>query len=264
MERNSKESDVAPIDDGFRDAASLTNWVRIILYIHIVVGVVSIASNYVEYQFYSDLRDGVYASEEQAAIDAEANDERQGLVAAVGLLVFVVGGVVILKWIHRANYNARQLGAENLRFTPGWSVGWFFVPIANLWKPYQAMKEIWLASQSPADWSGVSRSPLLPEWWFLWLANGFVGQTILSASLRAETLDELLSVNYLGQGSEVIAILLYVVTLALVNSVFRAQMQHAASGALSEVAFGGEESNPGSGARVSNVSTLDVRFDEEG
>ena len=47
---------------------------------------------------------------------------------------------------HRANYNARQLGAADMRFTPGWAVGWHFIPIAWFWKPYQAMTEIWRAS----------------------------------------------------------------------------------------------------------------------
>ena len=71
-------------------------------------------------------------------------------------------GILVLTWIHRANHNARQLGADDMRFTPGWAVGWYFVPIAWFWKPYQAMKEIWLASANPSDWRGRPVSPLLP------------------------------------------------------------------------------------------------------
>jgi hypothetical protein len=33
-----------------------------------------------------------------------------------------------------------QSSAET--FTPGWAVGWYFIPFANLWKPYQAMSFI--------------------------------------------------------------------------------------------------------------------------
>src|SRR5437868_6687462 len=59
----------------------------------------------------------------------------------VTILVFIITGVLFLRWIHRANRNARALGAQGMRFTPGWAVGWYFIPIASLWKPYQAMKE---------------------------------------------------------------------------------------------------------------------------
>ena len=41
--------------------------------------------------------------------------------------------------------------ADHESFTPGWSVGWFFVPIMNPWKPFQAMREIWQASAEPGN-----------------------------------------------------------------------------------------------------------------
>lgn len=45
--------------------------------------------------------------------------------------------VFIGMWIYRAAWNGRVFaGARQLDFTPGWSVGWYFLPIANLWKPY--------------------------------------------------------------------------------------------------------------------------------
>ena len=73
------------------------------------------------------------------------------LVLAIGLVylaytaVFVVSIVLVAMWIHRAHANLREAGVDGLEFTPGWAVGWFFVPIAQLFKPFQAMRELWAA-----------------------------------------------------------------------------------------------------------------------
>lgn len=52
--------------------------------------------------------------------------------SAIQVLLFVAGAVAWLIWQRRANLRLRAAGREGLRFTPGWSIGWFFVPFANL------------------------------------------------------------------------------------------------------------------------------------
>ena len=56
--------------------------------------------------------------------------------------------------------------------SPGWAAGWFFVPIVYLWKPYYAMKEIWQGSDPDptVDAFNAPVSPLLPLWWWMYLA----------------------------------------------------------------------------------------------
>lgn len=216
-----------PYIERFKNSEKLTNWVRYFLYIQIAVALVSMASGYMEYQLLSDYQNGVYTSQEKAVADGEANDQRQGTIALLYMVVFIVSGILILKWIYRANYNARQLGAKEMQFTPGWSIGWYFVPIATLWKPYQAMKEIWKASHSPNDWSNASVSSILPWWWFFWLANNFFGQAVLRMSLKANEIDELMNVNLVNQASDIVSIPLALITLALVNNIYKAQISHA-------------------------------------
>mgnify|MGYP003704706309 CR=1 FL=1 len=48
--------------------------------------------------------------------------------------VFAVGSVLGLKWIYRVNMNAHVM-APDLTITPPWAIGWYFVPIATLFKP---------------------------------------------------------------------------------------------------------------------------------
>jgi hypothetical protein len=95
-------------------------------------------------------------------------------------LAFLASVVVISLWIHRAHANLFAAGIEYLDFTPGWSIGWFFVPIANLWLPFQAMRELWHASHGARD-TFTARAPgIMTAWWTAWI----VGNILDNASVR--------------------------------------------------------------------------------
>ena len=89
------------------------------------------------------------------------------------LFVYVVAGVMFCAWLVRASKNARALGAQGMEFTPGWTAGWFFVPFLNLVRPYEAIKELYQASdpQSGAtDWGAFEPPGFILTWWFSWIA----------------------------------------------------------------------------------------------
>jgi hypothetical protein len=48
--------------------------------------------------------------------------------------------VLFLLWQYRAAKTARALGYPARR-SPGWGVGSYFVPVVNLWMPYQALRD---------------------------------------------------------------------------------------------------------------------------
>lgn len=116
----------------------------------------------------------------------ELNDNMMG--AAVGLVIFLLSvlGFVIymttvvffLMWIHRAYKNLRTLNPANrLDNSPGWAVGSFFIPFANLFFPYRIVKEIWQKSW-PADETllyAPSRPATFPLWWAFWLLASVCG-----------------------------------------------------------------------------------------
>lgn len=211
--------------EGYKDSAALTKWVVYILNAQIVVAFLSILSGYLEYKLLTDFQNGVYYSQELASADANASDFRQGVVGGLYLLVFIISVVLILKWIHRANYNAKQLGAEDMKFTPGWSVGYYFIPILTLWKPYQAMKEIWKASKNPSDWCNERTSRILPIWWGLWIISNMLGQIIFRQSNKAGELSELIDLNLITQVSNVLDIPLALTLLFIVKSISKMQKE---------------------------------------
>src|SRR5260221_8716711 len=122
-----------PSNYTFREIAGLTTLLKVLLGLFAAMAVAAIISSCMEIELLN--RWGDLTQDE-----VDANDLREGIIALFNLVLFLFTVVIFGKWIVRANRNVRALGATDLLMTPGWVVGFFFIPIANLWKPYQAMK----------------------------------------------------------------------------------------------------------------------------
>lgn len=116
---------------------------------------------------------------QQGDLHPESTDPGD-LALALGVLLsslaylgsFVLAIVFFSIWIHRACANAWAFGQSPMSTTPGWAVGWFFVPFANLVKPFRAMKEIWFGSDPSGS---VAITPgLVGGWWGTWIVSGIV------------------------------------------------------------------------------------------
>ncbi len=58
-----------------------------------------------------------------------------------------------------------------MHFSPAGAVAWYFCPILNLWKPFQAMQDVWWGSQPPTSDDRPPRgSALVLLWWGLHVA----------------------------------------------------------------------------------------------
>ncbi len=90
-------------------------------------------------------------------------------------------------------------------------MGWFFIPFASLFKPFQGVSATWRATVAPDDIDSVDVPVLLRWWWGLWLATCIWGNVIFRISLKADTPEELITYNWLD-----IATLLVDVPLACV------------------------------------------------
>jgi hypothetical protein len=109
--------------------------------------------------------------------EVEASDDWVATVVVLWLVSWLVAVIVWLIWQHRAHRRLRQLGTQGLQFTPGWGVGWWFIPIANLWKPYQAIKALWVASdpeKRSSDWREGKASTILRWWSGAFLVSGIL------------------------------------------------------------------------------------------
>jgi hypothetical protein len=122
-----------------------------------------------------------------------------------------------------------------MQFTPGWAVGWHFIPVACLWKPFCAMREIWVASEHASDdWRIEPASCLVGLWWGFRLMSFISGKIALRLELRAEVLDDLANATYVTLFADAVDIPHYLVAFALVSAVTAMQMKRATTGSLSQ------------------------------
>lgn len=89
----------------------------------------------------------------------------------LAFVVFIISVVVVSMWIHRAHANLFAGGVADHEYTPGLAVGWFFIPFANLVKPFQAMRELWFASRRDRWDSTNTTRGILGWWWACWLTG---------------------------------------------------------------------------------------------
>ena len=94
-----------------------------------------------------------------------------GLAGLVYLTTYMLSGVVTLFWLHGAAGNAKII-RPSFEFTPGWAVGWYFVPIANLFKPYEVLREIWIAGKGMVNGAYLKGTPRLAVWWLCNIGGG--------------------------------------------------------------------------------------------
>ena len=196
------------------DPRGLTKTLLVMLGISLVVSIVTIVGEMMQLSFLET---------EFTDAEAEVNDDRQMIIGIAYILVFVVTGFVFLKWIRRANINSSGFGVQGMTFTPGWSIGYYFIPILNLFKPYQAMKEILQVSKDPRGWFHQSGGQLLGWWWGLWLASGVVSRMSTRAYTKATTVEEFQSASNLSIVDEVVSIILTIVAAILVRTIARNQ-----------------------------------------
>jgi len=203
--------------------STLVRWIKYVLMLQITIAVIAIILGFFEYQLLTSYQQGDYISLEAAFADGEGVISLLQITGFASLLAFIASAILIIQWIYRANANVRQLGALNMHYTPAWSVGYYFIPIFNLWKPYLAMKEIFKASIAPSDWTDAKTTYILPLWWTLWIASNLLNQSIFRLSAQVIELPELMTLNMLSQISNALDIPLALVTLALIKTISELQ-----------------------------------------
>lgn len=95
---------------------------------------------------------------------------------AIFLLLGIVAVVVACMWQYRAASAARALGQPSTH-SPGWGVGSWFVPIVQLWMPYQAVRDC----LPPGD----PTRALIRNWWLLVLGGQIMNAAAVFAAFSS-------------------------------------------------------------------------------
>ncbi|HEX8197618.1 MAG TPA: DUF4328 domain-containing protein [Pyrinomonadaceae bacterium] len=102
-----------------------------------------------------------------------------GLLSILEFVVFIGCVVFFLLWLYRCYKNLAALKSGSPEYTPGWAIGWWFIPFANLIKPLGVVRDLWNESDPDFDpelnflSNSVGTPALLGWWWVFWLLSNF-------------------------------------------------------------------------------------------
>lgn len=146
--------------------------------------------------------------------EAEANDRRVTIVSwsqsAFRILVVVP---FFLRWAYLVQSETCRRFL-NCKYYPGWTCWSFFVPFANLFIPYRALKQV-------RDRFGVRGQGYFDLWWLSFLFSGVLSAMGRRQMLRAQylgTLDDMVSANMLFIISSALAALSAWLAVSVVRS----------------------------------------------
>ncbi len=101
----------------------------------------------------------------------------QALLAVLEMPIYLFTVVFFLIWLHRAYGNLFQLKATNITYSTTWAVGYWFLPIVNLFRPFQVVREIWRESNPDIDPylrilpNNSNTQTFLSAWWAFWILS---------------------------------------------------------------------------------------------
>lgn len=212
----------APKEYKHVETREITKWLLILLKANILVLLFALYSNYMEAQLLHSIEDESYLSEEQLEIDITTNNDTQGVVGIVQVVLFIVIGVLFLKWIYRTNNNLHARGILGLKFSPKESVSYYFYPIKNLYMPFRSMEEIWKATFTKENWEDGKTPFFLSIWWILWIGSNGFGYFLFKTSNRAETIGDFIATNSLTTISDLLDIPLNIIVIILITKLSQA------------------------------------------
>jgi hypothetical protein len=159
----------------------------------------------------------------------------QGVISIFQFPLYIATAVMFLVWLYREYTNLASLRTQRQEFTPGWAVGWWFVPFANLVKPFQVMREVWfdsdpyIGTDSSLFASGPRTAPTwMGLWWGLWLASNLFSNVVGRFS-DAEDLANIQTTGYLFLIAGGLSVIAAVLCIKLVREVTTRQEQRFAN-----------------------------------
>jgi hypothetical protein len=158
----------------WRPLSGLASALTILFTLDAVAGLFGIAAIANRLNVINDFENGNFGSDILKRAQ-DADDLANAAAAILGVLGLATA-VVFIIWMWRAAKNNEALGRMNPRLGPGWSIGGWFIPIANLVIPILIMQDLWRGSdptvaRGDPGWRTSRGSGLIGWWWAAFLVG---------------------------------------------------------------------------------------------
>lgn len=105
----------------------------------------------------------------------------EGLLGAGTFFIMITAAVLLIVWLYRARVNLDKLGTAEGAMAPGWAIGGWFIPFANLVIPFRVMAAVARGSLPPSG----RLTALLWGWWLTYLAATSLEQVMSTIDAAA-------------------------------------------------------------------------------
>lgn len=179
------------------------------------ISIISILVELSQYNLLGRIEAGDFTMEE-----VENSDLVMSSVAILNIIINVTSIVFFIMWFRRAYYNLSQVSAEAASFGEGWAAGAWFVPILNLFRPFQIMKEIWYGTQANSG-SEEEQQPgmILGFWWTFWVVGGFLSNASMRMTFGDPEIEQLRTSALLSIASGIVHIVAFILILMIIRKV---------------------------------------------
>jgi hypothetical protein len=189
----------------------------ILIWIVLALEIISLISGYFQYELLQSVSNGNEISIETA----NENDTREQIISFINLIAYIVSAITFIQWFRRAYYNL-HIKIKNLSHNESWAAGSWFVPVITWYRPFQIMKEMYIETKKILiKYELISSSNittnLLGVWWTLWVINNIVGQFVFRYSLKAENIEELITMTVASIIMNIIGIPLALITIQVIK-----------------------------------------------
>jgi predicted nucleic acid-binding Zn ribbon protein len=179
-----------------------------------VLNVISIISDLLQYSMLNSIEG--FSLEE-----AELNDSRQRIISIITFGIYILCYIFFILWFRRAYYNLHQV-VKHLEHTEGWAAGAWFVPILNLFRPYQIMRELYIETENyickvKSDYKKKLNVTFVGIWWTLWIIASFLERIGMRLNMDAETLEEITRATKINLANEFFTIPLCLIIIKVIK-----------------------------------------------
>ena len=196
----------------YKNLFPLVIWLNIAIFFNILLAAAGVVIYFLQIQFFSTADTIMYSQLEELT-------KREEIWTFISAVVYLFTLVLFFRWIYFSTKNVRSFGIEDLRYSPGWTIVWYFIPIFSYWKPYVAIKEVFQASNpyGLGHWKDNFTPLHLRVWWFFVVISSLLGNFIgYWLYFKEKSIENLLTFSWLYCGYEIFYIPVLFLTLKVI------------------------------------------------
>ena len=103
------------------------------------------------------------------------------LMAGMSLIQFVMFAAIaflFLRLLYKSVQKAEGFAKPFRYVSPGWAVGYWFIPLMNLYRPFDVVKALFRACAEEVGGEPAAGEQLLGAWWALFLLSNFADMAL--------------------------------------------------------------------------------------